>query len=451
MLLDALILIAVAYAQIYSFFDIDDEDNYNLDILLGTPPQSVRVALDYASADLLIVPNRCMNDQIKVPCTDNYNNTVFNLTDSETLKLNFSAFSTELLLGGSIEGFWGYDVLELGGNTFNNSVIGIRSDAVNGSYYTSNLTSPFRVRSTLGLGPRSQQNCVMWMKDDVFGPTYDSLIYRVSNATVSETKGSFSVWVDPKSKNTGLVIFGGLDEQYFDPSTYVALFLSFISPAFEYDDPMQLSFASTDISLNYHMPGFSTFSSSTIFFYQPFVYDGLHHANVFLSSSNYFSMSKTALDHIIDMLDGDYSYSLGDYTLVCQTQAYITINVGNKCFLTINLADFLAPLDLTDAAGNALCYLAIDVLSSDGVIVLPNKILKEYYIAVDYESGLISFAQPKEIQDGVLPSSIAPVTFGNPYISTTWYIGPTISLGAPAPTPTFANNMTSSLVLSKPS
>lgn len=381
---------------------------------------------------------------------------MFNLTGSETLMLNYTFFVTEsITTGTSISGFWGYDTLQLGNSTFDNTVIGIRSDVVNGTYFTSNTTTDNYVGSTLGLGPKGQQNCVMWLRNESYGPTYESLLERVKTPFPNDTQASFSVWVDPKTKQRGLVIFGGMDEQFYDNSTYVNAELGFVAPNMDIEGSIsQLSFTAWNgVGLNYSLPGLFTNSSTGITFANSCGDCDLQYENIILSSGNSFCMSQDALEQIASALNAEYSHSVGEYVLLCQSEAFLTVYIEVSQSLVINIAEFLIPLDLNDAAGNALCYLNIESLAAQGTIVLPNSVLNNYYIAVDYDQELISFAQPKEVPEGVLPSSIKPVTVPAEFATidyyfdtyTTQYIGPTITFNNSVPTPTLNANMSSIL------
>lgn len=432
-----ILLLELSLAQIYTFFNVDTEYNYEFDILLGSPPQGVKVALDYGSADLLIVPNRCTNGNYNVPCIGNNQKYMYDLNTTESLRLNYTSFTTKYVLDNSVSGFWGYDALQVGGSTFNNSVLGIRSDVVDNDYFSANLTSSVKIRSTLGLGPKSQQNCVMWVKDGISGPTYDSLVYRVNR-----NNPSFSVWVEPTNKQTGLVIFGGIDEQFYDPSTYTSTRLQYISPGSEVEpeEPPFLSFVTTQV-----LASLTTYPGENQYTQVNFTNSSAHasrlqFANVLLNSYSPLGMSQYALGELTNILDGQplYNQSLGKYMVQCDTQASIAILVDQNVYLSINLRDFIVPANLTDSPysnqfSDTLCALDIEVITTPSTLVLPNSILKNYFIAVDYSRKLISFAQPKEVQDGVQPSSITSLPYPTvAAVPPTQFIGPSISLGQTA-------------------
>lgn len=440
MLLAIISLLQLSLAQIYAPFDVDSDNNYYISIALGTPPQDVLVALDFGTADLVLVPDRCSNGAYNVPCSGGNLSYMFNVNITESLQLNLTAFTATSVLEGSVSGFWGYDVLQLGGATFNNSVFGIRSDVINSTFHTSQLNTGEIVRSKLGLGPRSQQNTVMWSDNGSFGPTYDSLLYRIDGASPS-----FSIWVDPISKQNGVVIFGGIDEQFYDPSTFMTTELAFsmANPAEDFQfNPNQLqvlSFISNNILLNdvvggqeeYTQMPFSNATINTNLDWE------MYFTNIVLVSDGSFGMSQYALGQITNTLYGGsmVDQSTGKFLVGCSTQAHLAIEVNDNYFLTINLSDYVLPANATgvpqyDSNGSKMCILDIDVLSASGIIVLPNSILMDYFIAVDYSQNIIGFAQPKEVSENIETASITSIQESViTFATSSEFIGTPITLG----------------------
>lgn len=411
MLLTALVQLQVAIADsVWTYFSVSDDNQYSINASIGTPPQPLTVNLDFGTADLLVVPNRCSSGY----CQNLLAGNAFNVSGSESLIMNSSAFSVEFTTGITISGMWAQDTFEFGGHSIDDLQMGIRTDTVDFYYYTSNISTALYITSSLGLGPPGLECSVMYTTPDRrLEPQYKNFMQRLG----SDVQRSFSIWVDPSESGQGLLVFGGMDPQYYEESSYATVPLLRLygrNGESELGELSDITFLYYQVYMDYLVPGESTSSpynlmdqTETSFNMRNKVLESDVEGIVKLDTDSTFTMTADMLGNLTQTLRATWSTSYEAYLLPCNTQALISIVISSTYALVLDLKDVLFDMDIADAVGNELCTLNIDAGTR---VVLSNTNLKKYFVAVDYENEQISFAKPMNVSSGVLPSQIMPVS-----------------------------------------
>lgn len=410
MLLLTLVQLQLAIAgSAWSYFSIENYQ-YSINAYIGTPPQPLTVVLDFGTADLLVVPNRCSNGY----CKNLQQGEAFNLSASNTLSTNRSAFSVEFASSNSISGLWAQDTFEFCGHTIDDLQFAIRSDIMDLYYTTANLSTEILVPSTIGLGPKGLECSVSYMSHEGrLEPTYDNFMYRLDD----DVQHSFSLWVDPSTKEQGLLIFGGMDPQYYNESTYATVPLLRLDrrvaevPLGQLSD---ISFLYYQVYMDYLVPGESPEAPKGVLNSTESSYNQRNKVLrsddpgiVKLDTQESFTLTSDMLFNLTTALGATWSTYMESFVLPCSTQAMISIVISSNYALIIDIKDYLIDQYLVDADGNEICGLAI---SAGERVVLNNGNLINYFVAVNYEDDQISFATPKNISAGVQPSQITPVS-----------------------------------------
>lgn len=363
---------------IYLPLSIDGNNTYTTEISVGTPPQSLNVSLDFASANLIFYNN--------VPCEGNECAQYYNITDSHTA-VSSGLFLDEILFadGSLIAGYFIEDNITLGPTTLNNTIILMRNASTLSQRI---LTIDFSLFSesyynTLGLGPRGAQAGILWIEDDgTPGPLYAGVV-----DSIPDTTPSFSLWIDPATQNSGALIFGGVDEALYDSDTLITLPIAnmindyvFHSDMGWLHEPLYLGIEINNLTLT----AMNSSNQETT----NLVSD--HNLVGILDSRFEFGMPLRVLHALGDQLGGAWDYRGDFYLLPCSTEATVGIGTSNGT-LEFPLHAVLLPMQSTDAAGAEICMLNINKADN---IYLPNSVTRNFYIIVDYDASSIGFAKP---------------------------------------------------------
>ncbi|KAK5443304.1 hypothetical protein LTS15_010839 [Exophiala xenobiotica] len=173
---------------------INDAISYDIEVEVGTPPQTLSLQLDTGSSDLwVLTPGACDTTTCKCPpggCTyfDAESSTTAELLDNSEIQFNFTYGS------GQVSGIYVTDNIEVGGAQLSDAIIALAVD---------DIQEP---RGILGVGLPTGES------PDI--PTHPGILeLLVEQGFISST--SYSLYLDDYALRTGQVIFGGIDTSLY--------------------------------------------------------------------------------------------------------------------------------------------------------------------------------------------------------------------------------------------
>ncbi|KAK5206449.1 hypothetical protein LTR47_006054 [Exophiala xenobiotica] len=172
----------------------NDAISYDIEVEVGTPPQTLSLQLDTGSSDLwVLTPGSCDTTTCKCPtggCTyfDAESSTTAELLDNSEVQFNFTYGS------GQVSGKYVTDNIEVGGAQLSDAIIALAVDDIQES------------RGILGVGlPTGESHDI---------PTHAGILeLLVEQGFISST--SYSLYLDDYALQTGQVIFGGFDTSLY--------------------------------------------------------------------------------------------------------------------------------------------------------------------------------------------------------------------------------------------
>jgi hypothetical protein len=170
--------------------------SYMANITVGTPPQSISVALDTGSADLWVLDTTadlCTEKQLQDYYYGGCTGGTFNSNKSSTFKtVDAGGFDIAYQDGTGSEGDYATDSVTIGGSTVKNLQFGLAFDTTVGV-------------GILGIGYDSNEATYN---------TYPNIIDELVSQGLISVK-AYSLYLDDLESSTGSILFGGIDTEKY--------------------------------------------------------------------------------------------------------------------------------------------------------------------------------------------------------------------------------------------
>ncbi|MCJ1388298.1 hypothetical protein MMC18_001144 [Xylographa bjoerkii] len=340
---------------------------YAINVTIGTPPQSMLLALDTGSSDIeVLAPSLCTNPQSV--CNPNglypVNAGSYNTSMSSTSKFlsggAVAAYSDTTAFSGSLYS----DTLNVAGVSITNMTIAV----------VQNATAPpsLPIYGIMGIGYAGLEAGVTFNNSN----PYPTLVQQMkSQGLINQL--AYSIYLNDKSATTGSILFGGIDNAKFSGNLAAVPIQPNTPPRFEVPwTSLTFSTAGTNISLlNAPIPA------------------------VLDSGASFISLTPDIANSIIAGLgiSTENGYSLPCYYGDAQADFTFGFNNDPSATIDVPLASLLNPVIVsgvqqTDENGDAVCDLAVDAGASD-FVVLGDSFMRSAYVVFDLDDDIIALAQ----------------------------------------------------------
>lgn len=353
----------------YSYYDVEIE--------VGSPPQSVNVTLDTGSADLWL---------------SDYD---FHPDASSSFHKNESTepFRTKYGDGREIHGFWGTDDVTIGGLAAKGLSLGV-----------ANTSS----QSILGIGFQQSEATVRTIRDGALFPTYLNLP-AVLREQGQIKRVAYSLYLTDSKSEKGEIMFGGVDHAKYSDDNLTLI------PVVNDQSVKGLSQPPT-LSVMLHGVDIAGARLASAF-------------SVLLDAGSTFSyLPSEVLNIIASATSATYEESLKMYTVDCSTSTSIAFNFSGA-YIDIPLRSTLTPIVGSDSC--ALGFLPTE--NSGGRCVFGDTVLRSLYVVYDLEGTSVALGRSNDTDSQEVEeiASDVPRATSAPYYWATTTISDVTTLATP--------------------
>lgn len=448
---------AIAGAQPQVLFERDDSGDgfvtmamsnentfYLADVEVGTPPQKVGVLIDTGSSDFWVVASnntycqsgttgplnkaRAWDDIFDRTSSENVadsevnsasflNSTsqhkatssssssqsidcsqygTFDEADSSSFVSNNTAFSISYADGSFAKGTWGHDDVSIGGVSVPNLSLAVCDNADN-------------AMGILGIGLAGLETTYSGSASlsSIFSSSspykYENLPIKLKNLGLIK-QVAYSVYLNDAQADNAEILFGAIDHTKYK-NDLVALPIINTLKSKGYNDAIQL-----DVTLN----------SVTLIDEkqktQAVVGSGAA-AALLDTGTTLTYVPQDVLNSILNLLDTQYSSSVGYYVMNCNDGDDLLLNFNFQgLIISIPLSSFLVPLVTTQGRTSEYCMVGIQSSDTDS-FTLGDNFLRNVYMVADLENLEIALATADhdntstsniEVMSTGIPSAVTP-------------------------------------------
>lgn len=317
---------------------------YLIEVSVGTPGQTVYVAIDTGSGDTWVISSDADAPQ------SSYG--TFDVSSSSTLKWLNNDFNITYSDGTSSNGFYASETIQVGNFTLDNFTLAVANQTSLEDGY-------------MGLGLPGVESTNLYLADPY---TYPNLIQAMKNAGLID-RAAFSLYLNGVDQASGALVFGGYDTAKYS-GDFVTLPIwnsgtkRVTDTAFEYTAKLD------KISLDG-----SAASNST----QALLFDSG-------ASLSYFQPE--VINALVDLLGATYSDDDGVYECSCSAisagEHTLTFSFDGATF-SIDPYDLLIPIG-EGISGNFYCVVGAVPSSSTSRSILGDSVLRSLYVIFDQDA-----------------------------------------------------------------
>lgn len=388
-------------------FDLSKRDNdthtmdlknerafYIAQVKVGTPGKDVKVLIDTGSADLWVMSTKnsyCSANGGDINC-EQYG--TYNEDDSSTFKKNDTVFNIQYLDQTFANGTWAQDTIE------------VTSDLV---LKDANFAVAEQSDSNVGVFG------IAYKALESTQQLYDNLPVQMKQQGFIN-KIAYSLYLTPAERNTGSVLFGGIDHAKYtgelvkfdippDQGENVYLQIPLTSMELKVN-PESLPSSSSEVPTTLQSKTSSPSPHPTIAAAGKRQYDnGTSDKSNIIQTSNINALldSGTTLtyfdqdivDEFVEKLDPSASFNaqMGGYEVACtlrQPGNNVTFNFDNKKEIDVPLSDLIMIAGQDNQTGKPICMLGV---AANSHTILGDNFLRHCYSVFDLEDDTISIAQ----------------------------------------------------------
>lgn len=355
-------------APLYNLFT---QSQYNVNLTIGTPPQSFSLQLDTGSSDLWV------NTAESALCSGSNSSCfggLFDSTASSTYNVEYAgAFDISYLDGTGASGDYSTDTVIIGNITLTNQTFGVAN-------VSRNVFS-----GLMGVSwPYNEAICNSYINDTLACPVYPTVVDSMVSQGYINTP-AYSLWLNDLNASSGSILFGGIDTSKYT-GNLVAL---------EIIPNPQLSNATTPVYTDMNV----VWSNMTVTGVDNFWTEN-DTAIVVLDSGTTLTYIPPAAFQAIDagLFNSSYDNTTGSYYTDCSLASKditFTFIFGgpNGPSIAVDINEYVFPqVDqaiLSD--GTPACELGIQ--PSSGQLLLGDTFLRSAYVVYDMANKEIAIAQ----------------------------------------------------------
>ncbi|KAJ3191403.1 hypothetical protein HK101_007815 [Irineochytrium annulatum] len=373
------------------FKDVATEFNSNL--LIGTPPQTLRVLLDTGSFQLWLRGRQCNTAScVGAPA--------FNPDLSSTFQTSHkTATPLEYADGTKVTGFIGSDVVAVNGDVVENFEFTIAT-----SLTSSNPVGDLDSDGIVGMS--------LTPTDSSLG-AYPIFFERLMGAGKVQT-AQFAYYID-STNNGGEVTFGGYDTAVFNNPAEPPVWVGTVSSSY-FDNENRLPFASEGA---WALPILSITSDTPSV---SFTFPGK--AGALMDTGTSIAVVPQSLLRSLVKAVGAQSDGQGDYIVDCAKASatggpVLSFNYANNVTLKLTAAEYITQVAASDDLGNvvSVCIIALQAVEdSMNYALLGNTVLKRFVTIFDYKASAIGFALAKG-RPAIVGASVLGIGSANPTVT----------------------------------
>lgn len=380
---------------------------YSVDVKLGTPFQTIEVAIDTGSSDFWVIASNnsfCTTNEELIEEGEGIDckGFSFDTSDSSTFQYNSSGAADEFSIqygdGTTATGNWGTDIFEISGVSLNDTSVAVAEKT--------NTTS-----GILGISFEKLESTYVNSDSDVTPFTYPNVpVLMVSQGHIK--KNAYSLWLNDLNANSGSLLFGGVDHSKYSGTLQTVPLINTIEGV---SKPMEMTVVLSSVSLVDNSGSSSTIMSGNI-------------AALLDSGTSLTYLPTQVLEVIGDALDGTYSSDLGLYVVPCNaggSKGGISYNFSGAK-ITVSLEQLMFALTSEDGSaatfqdGTLAC--ALGVSAATDTIILGDTFLRNAYVVYDLDDYEISLANAvldsSDSDIEAIKSSVPSATAAPSYSST---------------------------------
>lgn len=377
---------------------------YQVNLLIGTPPQNVSFLIDTGSSDTWVMSSDnpyCANDEDRpytpfgpyIRCTDN---AIFIYEDSSSVNISRSEpFRIQYGDTSFAQGNWASDNLVVAGAEIKNAQFALALEA-NSS------------QAVFGIGLVGSESTAtkINLKGEVF-PTYPNIPVMMKEQGLINTN-AYSIWLDNIQNSTGSVLFGGVDHAKY---TGALQKVPMVVPYKVIKNPIDFSVMLHGAEV-YNDAGESV---RVLDCAQPVLLD---------SGTSYIHLPEVFLSPIMDSINARYSLDLGYYFASCDSTGGITFDLSGVK-ININVSDILFSISrFSDVHGCAVGMLP----AADDTFIFGDTFLRSVYAVFDLDNYEVGLAQAVhdttdsnvQVINGSIPSAVKAPSYSSTRIKTSY-------------------------------
>ncbi|MCJ1324773.1 hypothetical protein MMC10_001435 [Thelotrema lepadinum] len=333
----------------------NEETFYQLQVSVGTPPQSTVLNIDTGStATFVLAPGSCQEGSSCTPAYDSSNSSTYKLISKGT-------FSDTFLGAPSVHGDMFSDIFQVGDAKISNFTMGVATDSTKTS------------EGLMGLGRSGQE-------------IPSILTSMVSQGLINSH--AFSLYLNDVAAKTGQILFGGYDTAKFEGD------LVFLNAQ------PNLGGGGTISSGNIAWTSFAVTTSegTTLLSPQDFPIDaGLD------SGTTSLLAPKDVIQQLYNFFDAIPNTNFGQVVScnIAEAAGSLDFGLGNVTYISVPFAEVLVPASGSDGKqitmpdGTPACALLISPSPDNVQFILGDAFLRSAYVVYDMDTEQIGIAQTK--------------------------------------------------------
>lgn len=285
----------------------------------------------------------------------------FRFSDSDSFNRNASAnpFSISYADGTYARGFWGTDEVSFGNVTVRDLSFAVSNDT------NSDI-------GVLGIGLSGLETT--YSSQYGGGYQYENLPLKLRNQGAIH-KAAYSVYLGDENSRTGSVLFGAVDSAKYSGDLQTVRIVN-SARNYGYSDPIRIEVIVNGITLNDSSTEIEVTSND--------------YTAVLDTGSTFSYFPSSLLDSLGEILNGQYSSSLGAYTVEC---------IDDDSYnLTIEFSGVRINVPLTSLIqrySSNQCFLSVLQQSGSDYILFGDNVLRSAYLVYDLDDFEISIAQAR--------------------------------------------------------